>query len=336
VPKNDVAKQSFSAPPENLHFLVHPVLISFIVPLHNHLAETRAMLASLQATVPQDLSHEIIFVDDASSDGTPSWLRSLDDPCIRFWINGVNLGYAASNNAGVRLARGDVLALLNNDLVLSPGWIEPMLSLLQSPGRRAGLVGNVQFRVADDGVDHAGVDHAGVALSPRGQLFHQNTIAHMPHVQAFAVTGACMLLRKADFWAVGGFDESFVNGCEDIDLCFKLQQAHQKIYVVSESRIHHHVSLSRKTNTLQDLQNSRLLFSRWRGKIKNELSRVWRELLTEGPDAYADWWPEPIEPEYLSTPHALSRVMAETMLRREEAHWQQMLDGGLHPIAAAP
>jgi hypothetical protein len=206
-----------------------------------------------------------------------------------------------------------------------------MLALLQSPGRHACLVGNVQFRVAD-----GALDHAGVALSPWGHLFHQNTIAQMPHVQAFAVTGACMLLRKADFWAVGGFDESFVNGCEDIDLCFKLQQAHQKIYVASESRIHHHVSLSRKTDTLQDLQNSRLLFSRWRGKIKNELSRVWRELLIAGPDAYADWCPEPIEPEYLSTPHALSRVMAEAMLRREEAHWQKMLDGGLHPIAAAP
>jgi len=331
VPKNDVAKQSFSAPPENLHFLVHPVLISFVVPLHNHLAETKVMLASLQVTVPQDVSHEIIFVDDASKDGTSSWLKSLDDPRIRFCINVVNRGYAASNNAGVRLARGDVLVLLNNDLVLSPGWLEPMLALLQSPGLHAGLVGNVQFRVAD-----GAVDHAGVALSPRGHLFHQNTISQMPHVRAFAVTGACMLLHKADFLAVGGFDESFVNGCEDIDLCFKLQQARQKIYVACESRIHHHVSLSRKTNTLQDLQNSRLLFFRWRGKIKNELSRVWRDLLAAGPDAYADGWPEPIEPEYLSTPHALSRVMAETMLRREEAHWQQMLDGGLHPIAAAP
>lgn len=306
-------------------------MISFVIPLHNHLAETKAMLASLKATVPKDLRHEIIFVDDASSDGTSSWLKSLDDPRIRFCINGVNRGYAASNNAGVRLAQGDVLALLNNDLVLLPGWLEPMLALLQSPDRHAGLVGNVQYRVAD-----GAVDHAGVALSPWGQLLHQKTIPQMRHVQAFAVTGACMLLCKADFLTVGGFDESFVNGCEDIDLCFKLQQAHQKVYVACESRIHHHVSLSRKTNTLQDLQNSRLLFSRWRGKIKNELSRVWRDLLAAGPDAYADWWPDPIEPEYLSTPHALSRVMAETMLRREEAHWQQMLDGALHPIAAAP
>ncbi len=306
-------------------------MISFVIPMHNHLAETKVMLASLQATVPQDLSHEIIFVDDASSDGTPNWLNSLDDTRIRFRISSINRGYAASNNAGARLAQGDVLALLNNDLVLSPGWLEPMLTLLQSPGRHAGLVGNVQFRVAD-----GAVDHVGFGLSPQGQLFHQNTIPQTPHFQVFAVTGACMLLHKADFLAVGGFDELFVNGCEDIDLCFKLQQVHQKIYVACESRIHHHVSLSRKTNTFQDLQNSRLLFSRWRGKIKNELSRVWRDLLAAGPDAYADWWPEPIEPEYLSTPHALSRVMAETMLRREEAHWQQMLDGGLHLIAATP
>ena len=300
---------------------MHPVLISFVVPLHNHLAETKAMLASLQATVPHDLSHEIIFVDDASSDGTPRWLNSLDDPRIRFCINSVNRGYAASNNAGVRLAQGDMLALLNNDLVLSPGWLEPMLALLQSPGLHAGLVGNVQYRVAD-----GAVDHAGVVLSPRGQLFHQSTIPQMPHVQAFAVTGACMLLRKADFLAVGGFDEAYVNGCEDIDLCFKLQAANKKVYVASESRIHHHVSLSRKTNTLQDLRNSRLLFSRWRGKIKNELGRIWRDLLAAGPSAYVDFWPEPVTPDLLATPWALSLYMAETMLRREEAHWAHMLD----------
>lgn len=145
-----------------------------------------------------------------------------------------------------------------------------------------------------------------------------------------------MLLRKSDFVAVGGFDEAYINGCEDIDLCFKLQAANKRVYLASESRIYHHVSLSRKTNTLQDLQNSRLLFSRWRGKIKNELSRVWRDLLAEGPDAYAGWWPEPIEQEYLSTPHALSLVMAETMLRREEAHWQHVLEGRVHAHAAPP
>lgn len=296
-------------------------MISFVIPLHNHLAHTQAMLSSLHDCMPAAVEHEIIFVDDASSDGTSIWLKSLTDSRVTYLTNDFNRGYAASNNAGVQVAKGDVLALLNNDLLLTPGWFEPMLAGLLSPTLNAGLVGNVQYRVAD-----GAVDHAGFALSPFGQLHHVRTIDQAPLVNSFAVTGACMLLRKADFVAVGGFDEAYINGCEDIDLCFKLQAANKRVYLASESRIYHHVSLSRKTNTLQDLQNSRLLFSRWRGKIKNELSRVWRDLLAAGPSAYADFWPEPIAPEFSATPWALSLYMAETMLRREEAHWAHMLD----------
>lgn len=299
-------------------------MISFIIPLHNHLAETQVMLSSLYDFMPSSVEYEIIFVDDASVDGTSEWLQSLSDARIKILTNNVNHGYAYSNNFGVKVANGELLVLLNNDLILTPGWLEPMLAGLHSPALRAGLVGNVQHRVSD-GV----VDHAGVILSPRGQLFHERIIPHNPYVQSFAVTGACMLLRKADYMAVGGFDEAFVNGCEDIDLCFKFQADNKMVYLANNSRIHHHVSLSRKTNTLQNIKNSRLLFSRWRDKLKNELSRVWRDLLATGPSAYTDIWSEPIAPEFLATPWALSLFMAETMIKREEDHWARMLDDGV-------
>jgi GT2 family glycosyltransferase len=297
-------------------------MISFVIPLHNHLSVTQAMLASLREFMPTGIDHEIIFVDDTSTDGTGEWLRSLRDPCIKFLINDVNCGYAASNNVGVNMAKGDVLALLNNDLLLSPGWLEPMLAALNSNALNVGLVGNLQYRLADGEVDHAGVE-----LSPMGQMQHLRTIADEPIIKSFAVTGACMLLRKADFIGVGGFDESYVNGCEDIDLCFKFQALNKGVFLACKSRIQHHVSLSRKTNTLKDLQNSRLLFSRWRIKIKSELSRIWRELLAAGPSTYANIWPEPIEEEYLATPWALSLYIAETVLRREEEYWARILDG---------
>eukprot|EP01032_Pedospumella_encystans_P011835 gene11836-13732_t len=279
------------------------------------------MLASLREFMPTGIDHEIIFVDDTSTDGTREWLESLKDPCIRFLINDVNRGYAASNNVGVNMARGDVLALLNNDVLLTPRWLEPMLAALHSTALKAGLVGNVQYRVEDGEVDHAGVE-----LSPLGQLQHVKTIDHEPIIKPFAVTGACMLLRKADFIRAGGFDESYVNGCEDIDLCFKFQALNRRVFLASKSRIHHHVSLSRKTNTLQDFQNSRLLFSRWRTRIKNELSRNWHDLLAAGPSTYSNIWPEPIAQEFLSTPWALSLYMAETLLRREEEYWARHLD----------
>lgn len=297
--------------------------ISFVVPLFNHLEQTQVMLASLQTSLPADLDYEIILTDDASTDGTGAWLKTLHDSRIKVLLSEKNRGYAANNNAGVRLARGEVLGLLNNDLLFEPGWLEPMLTALDSPDLNAGLVGNVQYRVAD-----GSVDHAGVIMTPEGQLHHVHTLPApgVSSTRGLAVTGACMLLRKADFEMVGGFDEQFVNGCEDIDLCFKLRAAGKQIILAAESRIRHHVSLSRKTNSLQDLRNSRLLFKRWRNEIKRELAAVWHKLLTTGPAAYAEYFVGQLSEAFLATPHVASRMIAEAMLQREAAFWARELD----------
>ncbi|MCX6955994.1 MAG: glycosyltransferase, partial [Verrucomicrobia bacterium] len=97
--------------------------VSFIIPLFNNLALTRACVESLQATLPSGLAHEIILVDDGSSDGTRAWLATLAAP-FRVVLNERNLGYAAANNRAAAVARGEFLALLNNDLVLLPSWFE--------------------------------------------------------------------------------------------------------------------------------------------------------------------------------------------------------------------
>src|SRR5687767_66385 len=102
--------------------------VSFIIPLYNCLPLTQAMLASLQATLPAGLAHEIIFVDDGSTDGTREWLATLTAPPFRVLLNERNLGYAIANNRAAAVARGEFLVLLNSDLVLQPGWLEPMLA----------------------------------------------------------------------------------------------------------------------------------------------------------------------------------------------------------------
>jgi GT2 family glycosyltransferase len=297
-------------------------MISFIIPLFNHMAHTQAMLVSLLATIPTSLPYEIILVDDFSTDGTRAWLSTLSAPYIKSLLNPRNLGYAKTNNIAATVATGDVLALLNNDLLFSPGWLELMLHTLLSPVLNAGLVGNVQYRVAD-----GALDHAGVVLNANAQFVHVQSLAKEAPAfnKSLAVTGACVLLRKADFEAVGGLDESFVNGCEDIDLCFKLRAAGKAIYVVNHSHIRHHVSLSRKVNTLQNQRNSRALFSKWRKEIKQELTSVWAKLLSGGPHAYADQISGQLSPIFLSTPQTAARVLAEAMLQREEAQWRRDL-----------
>ena len=130
--------------------------VSFIVPLYNCVAYTQAMLASLAASLPAGLQYEVILVDDGSTDGTRAWLATLGAP-FRVVFNPENLGYAAANNRGAELARGESLALLNNDLILSPGWWEPLAALQRRLGDRAGVLGNVQRDARTGAVDHAGL-----------------------------------------------------------------------------------------------------------------------------------------------------------------------------------
>jgi len=298
-------------------------LISFIVPIFNNLAATQEMLSSLKSSLPPSLSHEIILADDASTDGVGAWLRSLTDSNVRVLHSDTNRGYAANNNAAAALARGKLLGLLNSDLVFRPGWFEPMLAVLESNALNAGLVGNLQYRIADGSLDHAGVE-----LAPNAQLQH---IASAPPrgvdcVKVFAVTGACMLMRKTDFDAIGGFDEAFVNGGEDIDLCFKVREKGKGIYLAANSRIYHHVSLSRQRNSVADLRNSRRLFSRWRKELKQELSNRWYSLLQKDPAAYSEYGFGDLNHAFLASRRLASLTLAESMLRREEIEWSQRLD----------
>jgi GT2 family glycosyltransferase len=241
--------------------------LSFIIPLYNCLALTQATLANLVATVPSGSSYEIIFVDDGSTDGTRVWLTALGSP-VRVILNDRNLGYAGANNRGVASARGDLLVLLNNDLNFERGWLEPMLAVHRKMGRRAGVVGNVQRSFDTGAVDHAGIfinlkakpehDHS---LAPRWLRYIQNT-RMVP-----AVTGACALVERTLWNQLGGFDEGFVNGGEDVDFCLRVRATGRTNTVALRSVIRHHVSSS-PGRKLRDEENSRRLALRWRRELE--------------------------------------------------------------------
>jgi GT2 family glycosyltransferase len=239
------------------------VQVSFIIPLYNCLPLTQAMLASLQATLPAGLAHEIIFVDDGSSDGTRAWLATRSAPPFRVLLNERNLGYAVGNNRAAAIARGELLALLNNDLVLTPGWLEPMLAAHTALGPRAGLVGNVQLD-AKSGV----VDHAGLVLNSTGKPVHLRhlppwwSLARQPTREVPAVTGACLLVARELWTLLGGLDEAYINGGEDIDLGFRARALGRVNAVALRSVIHHHVSSS-PGRKARDEQNSHRLARRW-------------------------------------------------------------------------
>ena len=235
------------------------------------------MLASLQETLPPDLDHEVIFVDDGSADGTREWLASLSaSPRLRIILNPENLGYAGANNRGAEIATGDVLALLNNDLVLRPGWLEPMLAVRRRLGERAGLIGNVQRTIATGAIDHVGIfiNLKGKPEHDRERPLLQALRGRSAYRRVAAVTGACVVIDRSVFRELGGFATRFVNGGEDVDLAFRLAQAGRINAVALRSVVGHHVSPS-PNRKLRDEQNSYRLAVAWRDTLARHAARLW-------------------------------------------------------------
>jgi GT2 family glycosyltransferase len=289
--------------------------VSFIIPLYNCLPLTKAMLASLRASLPRELPYEIIFVDDGSTDGTRDFLGSLavaND--VRVVLNPRNLGYAGANNRGAAVAKGEFLALLNNDLEFEPGWLEPMLAVQHRLGERAGMVGNLQYDFRS-----GALDHAGIAINPRGKPEHRHDLpwaARWGRMDALrvvdAVTGACTLVRRELFVALGGFDEGYANGGEDVDFCLRARAAGKITAVALRSRVRHHISAS-PGRKRRDEENSRRLTTKWR----DELAQLAAES-TWSAHYLATEWTSPHDPvEYHLAFEALARWLH---LRRRPPH----------------
>jgi GT2 family glycosyltransferase len=304
--------------------------VSFVIPLYNCLSLTQAMVASLQATLPAGLSHEIILVDDGSTDGTRDWLATLGPP-FRLVLNERNLGYAVANNRGAAIARGEYLALLNNDLVLTPGWLEPMLAAHRSLGQQAGLIGNVQrdFRTGK-------IDHTGIFINLKGKPEHQREVPagfskfFTRVYRVDALTGACALLTRALWEQLGGFDEGYVNGCEDVDLCFRARAAGLVNAVALRSVVRHHISSSLHRKR-RDEENTYHFTRRWRRELA--LCAAWRWCR----DYYESSPLEPREHGYgfegkiwlhalglTKTPPAKVLVAMDAAIGLELARWEEM------------
>ncbi len=249
--------------------------VSFIIPLFNCLSHTRECVRTLRASLPAALPHEIILVDDGSTDGTREWLATLPARPFKVVLNERNLGYAAANNRGATAAQGTFLALLNNDLVLAPGWLEPMMAThdrLSSPG----LVGNIQ-RDARTGL----IDHTGIFFDHKGKPAHDTSLPfpallYPGYRIVSAVTGACALLSATLWRTLGGFDEGYVNGSEDVDLCLRARDSGRINAVSLRSTVLHHISAS-PGRKLRDEENSRRLAVRWRHTIPDLAAPAWAD-----------------------------------------------------------
>ena len=214
-----------------VHYALPAVLpkVSLIVPTRNGLNLLRQCIESIQEKTSYP-NYDIIIVDNGSDDAaTLDYFKLLSAaPNVQILRIDAPFNYSALNNAAVKLAKGDLVGLLNNDIeVISPNWLNEMVSHALQPE-----VGAVGARLwFPDGT----LQHGGVVLGIHGWAAHAHNHfsksclgyqGRMALVSEFsAVTGACLVVKKANYLAVGGLnDDALKISCNDVDFCLKLQK----------------------------------------------------------------------------------------------------------------
>jgi len=210
-------------------------LTSIVILTHNELEYTRRCVASIQANTPEP--HELVFVDNASTDGTLEYLRALPGAVVI--ANEQNLGFGGGCNQGLAVARGERLLLLNNDTVATPGWLSAMLEALDRD-TRLGIVGPRSNSVAGaQRVEAVTYDEDSLdgltAYSGRWALGHVGEVTLTPRVIGF-----CLLMRREVLTQIGGFDVRFgIGNFEDDDLCIRAGVAGWGVGIAHDSFVHH-------------------------------------------------------------------------------------------------
>ncbi|MEW6659546.1 MAG: glycosyltransferase [Thermodesulfobacteriota bacterium] len=240
------------------------VLSSIIIPVFNNLSLTRQCLEAIEENT--DAPHEIIVVDNGSSDGTRDYLHRLEaGGLVRAITNRANLGFAKASNQGAQAARGEYLVFLNNDTIVQPGWLRELVNAAQKD-EKIGAVG-AKLLYPDDSIQHAGVVFNEKKLVHHiYKYFNRDHPAVNKEREFQAVTAACMLIQKDLFFKVGAFPEGYRNGLEDVDLCFTLrEQGYKNVY--TPRAVVYHLESKTPGRHDRDKENSRIFRSRWYDKI---------------------------------------------------------------------
>lgn len=247
-----------------------PPDVSIVIPLYNKVEYTTKCLEALveHTTGPR---YEVILVDNASTDATPELLSQLEGD-VRVIVNPQNLGFAKACNQGAAMARGRYVLFLNNDTEPQPGWLEPLIKTLDGDPA-VGAVG-ARLLYPDGSLQHAGVTvtedlQQGLPLNCLHR-YHRLPADHPPanvRAEVQVVTGAALMIRRELFHEVGGFDEGYWNGNEDVDLCFTLGQQGWRIVYEPESCLVHHESVSGPERWRKVNENIQRLLQRWTGRI---------------------------------------------------------------------
>jgi GT2 family glycosyltransferase len=239
--------------------------VSFIIPVYNRIKFTLACIDSI-ARQETAYTYEIIVGDDASRDETASTIDLI--PSVRRIVHTRRLGFLLNCNSIGKHARGRYIAVLNNDVVLFPGWLDAMLGTL-SESPEVGLLGSMLL--FPDGV----LQEAGCVVDTDG-LTRRIGVADIPTRSEYQIRrdvpycSAAAIILPTQLWnLLRGFDVAFAPGYyEDVDLAFRIRRHGLKVQVEPAAKAFHFcnttfLALFRQEAERALASNRQIFLSRW-------------------------------------------------------------------------
>lgn len=232
--------------------ITKPGRVSILIPSCDHASDLRTCVESIyrRSTYPD---FEIIIIENNSKE--PATFRCYDqlqkehpeNLKVLYW-QGTGFNYSALNNFGAKAATGEYLLLLNNDTeVIAPRWMEEMVMYAQQD--RVGCVG-AKLLYPDNTIQHAGIGFGFLTLAAHMHknfpVGHPGYMGRLVYAQdVYAVTAACLMVRKAVYEQVGGLDESFAVAFNDVDFCVRVREAGYTNVFTPFAQLYHYESKSR-------------------------------------------------------------------------------------------
>ena len=249
--------------------------VSIVIPTYGKLAYTLACLRSIVLHA-SDTPIEILVVDDAAPDDSAAVLAGVDG--LRVLRNERNLGFIGSCNAGAQAARGEFLLFLNNDTQVTSGWMEALLQCFEERPD-CGIAGS-KLVYPDGRLQEAGglVFDDGSSWN-LGRFENRDAAAWQFRREVDYVSGAALLIRRALFEQVGGFDTRLSPAYyEDTDLAFAVRAAGWRVYYEPTSMVIHCEGISAGTDVSRGMKrfqaiNQDKFVAKWRDALASHPSR---------------------------------------------------------------
>ncbi len=212
----------------------------------------------------QNISYEIIIVDNASDDGSVEFIKDKF-PGIKLISNQKNLGFSKANNIGLAQSKGDYLLLLNPDTIVGEDTFEKMISFFKS-NPDAGLAGckilnpdgtfQLACRRSFPGPWTSFCKVTGLSnLFPGSRLFARYNLTYLDENKTYevdAISGSFMMFPRKIYEEIGGLDEQFFMYGEDLDFCYRVQKNNKKVYYYHDTQIIHYKGESTRRSSLDE------------------------------------------------------------------------------------